>query len=55
MLRPGIKNAQDLACGVCLLNVDSRSKVSVVLKLLLDLHSGLPSVESQSGLGWEGP
>ncbi|XP_048339127.1 synergin gamma-like [Sphaerodactylus townsendi] len=28
MLRPGIKNAQDLACGVCLLNVDSRSKVS---------------------------
>ncbi|XP_032934258.1 synergin gamma isoform X4 [Catharus ustulatus] len=26
MLRPGIKNAQDLACGVCLLNVDSRSK-----------------------------
>lgn len=29
MLRPGIKNAQDLACGVCLLNVDSRSKVSV--------------------------
>ncbi|XP_068125473.1 synergin gamma isoform X2 [Hyperolius riggenbachi] len=28
MLRPGIKNAQELACGVCLLNVDSRSKVS---------------------------
>ncbi|XP_040433965.1 synergin gamma isoform X5 [Falco naumanni] len=26
MLRPGIKNAQDLACGVCLLNVDSRSR-----------------------------
>ncbi|NXN96149.1 SYNRG protein, partial [Rhinopomastus cyanomelas] len=26
ILRPGIKNAQDLACGVCLLNVDSRSK-----------------------------
>ncbi|KAJ1185530.1 hypothetical protein NDU88_002322 [Pleurodeles waltl] len=26
MLRPGIKNAQNLACGVCLLNVDSRSK-----------------------------
>ncbi|XP_066491267.1 synergin gamma isoform X7 [Tiliqua scincoides] len=26
MLRPGIKNAQVLACGVCLLNVDSRSK-----------------------------
>ncbi|XP_042298273.1 synergin gamma isoform X8 [Sceloporus undulatus] len=26
MLRPGIKNAQDLACGVCLLNVNSRSK-----------------------------
>ncbi|KAM9292311.1 synergin gamma-like [Gastrophryne carolinensis] len=26
MLRPGIKNAQELACGVCLLNVDSRSK-----------------------------
>ncbi|XP_054956955.2 synergin gamma isoform X9 [Pan paniscus] len=25
MLRPGIKNAQELACGVCLLNVDSRS------------------------------
>ncbi|XP_072278552.1 synergin gamma isoform X2 [Pyxicephalus adspersus] len=29
MLRPGIKNAQELACGVCLLNVDSRSKVSI--------------------------
>lgn len=28
MLRPGIKNAQELACGLCLLNVDSRSKVS---------------------------
>ncbi|KAF2982057.1 hypothetical protein EK904_013025 [Melospiza melodia maxima] len=28
MLRPGIKNAQDLACGVCLLNVDSRSKMA---------------------------
>ncbi|XP_004412535.1 PREDICTED: synergin gamma isoform X9 [Odobenus rosmarus divergens] len=27
MLRPGIKNAQELACGVCLLNVDSRSRV----------------------------
>ncbi|XP_077168605.1 synergin gamma isoform X9 [Paroedura picta] len=27
MLRPGIKNAQELACGVCLLNVNSRSKV----------------------------
>uniref|UniRef100_A0A4W3ICP9 Synergin gamma n=1 Tax=Callorhinchus milii TaxID=7868 RepID=A0A4W3ICP9_CALMI len=27
ILRPGIKNAKDLACGVCLLNVDSRSKV----------------------------
>ncbi|XP_053313659.1 synergin gamma isoform X2 [Spea bombifrons] len=26
VLRPGIKNAQELACGVCLLNVDSRSK-----------------------------
>ncbi|XP_075445625.1 synergin gamma isoform X3 [Ascaphus truei] len=26
MLRPGIKHAQELACGVCLLNVDSRSK-----------------------------
>ncbi|XP_040605298.1 synergin gamma isoform X11 [Mesocricetus auratus] len=26
MLRPGIKNAQELACGVCLLNVDSRSR-----------------------------
>ncbi|XP_041437895.1 synergin gamma isoform X2 [Xenopus laevis] len=26
MLRPGIKNAPELACGVCLLNVDSRSK-----------------------------
>ncbi|XP_039174756.1 synergin gamma isoform X6 [Crotalus tigris] len=26
MLRPGIKNAQELACGVCLLNVNSRSK-----------------------------
>ncbi|XP_063002751.1 synergin gamma isoform X2 [Elgaria multicarinata webbii] len=26
MLRPGIKNAHDLACGVCLLNVNSRSK-----------------------------
>ncbi|XP_042194394.1 synergin gamma isoform X1 [Callorhinchus milii] len=26
ILRPGIKNAKDLACGVCLLNVDSRSK-----------------------------
>nr|XP_020642517.1 synergin gamma isoform X5 [Pogona vitticeps] len=26
MLRPGIKNAQGLACGVCLLNVNSRSK-----------------------------
>ncbi|XP_062448398.1 synergin gamma isoform X2 [Rhea pennata] len=30
MLRPGIKNAQDLACGVCLLNVDSRSKASIM-------------------------
>ncbi|XP_038942898.1 synergin gamma isoform X1 [Rattus norvegicus] len=28
MLRPGIKNAQELACGVCLLNVDSRSRGS---------------------------
>ncbi|XP_032471634.1 synergin gamma isoform X12 [Phocoena sinus] len=26
MLRPGIRNAQELACGVCLLNVDSRSR-----------------------------
>ncbi|XP_017806181.2 synergin gamma isoform X15 [Papio anubis] len=26
MLRPGIKNAQELACGVCLLNVDSKSR-----------------------------
>ncbi|XP_075709621.1 synergin gamma isoform X2 [Rhinoderma darwinii] len=26
MLRPGMKNVQELACGVCLLNVDSRSK-----------------------------
>ncbi|XP_043910837.1 synergin gamma [Protopterus annectens] len=26
MLRPGIKNAKELACGVCLLNVESRSK-----------------------------
>ncbi|TRY94646.1 hypothetical protein DNTS_021558 [Danionella cerebrum] len=26
MLRHGIKNAKELACGVCLLNVDSRSK-----------------------------
>ncbi|XP_064425061.1 synergin gamma isoform X2 [Latimeria chalumnae] len=26
MLRPGIKNARELACGICLLNVDSRSK-----------------------------
>ncbi|XP_061030686.1 synergin gamma isoform X15 [Eubalaena glacialis] len=26
MLRPGIENAQELACGVCLLNVDSRSR-----------------------------
>uniref|UniRef100_A0A8C5M8C7 Synergin gamma n=1 Tax=Leptobrachium leishanense TaxID=445787 RepID=A0A8C5M8C7_9ANUR len=26
LLRPGIKNVQELACGVCLLNVDSRSK-----------------------------
>ncbi|XP_038670331.1 synergin gamma isoform X8 [Scyliorhinus canicula] len=26
ILRPGIKNAKELACGVCLLNVDSRSK-----------------------------
>uniref|UniRef100_A0A3Q0RKG4 Synergin gamma n=1 Tax=Amphilophus citrinellus TaxID=61819 RepID=A0A3Q0RKG4_AMPCI len=26
ILRPGIKNAKDLACGVCLLNVDARSK-----------------------------
>lgn len=40
MLRPGIKNAQDLACGVCLLNVDSRSKVSVMastVKLIFNL------------------
>uniref|UniRef100_A0A3Q4N3K0 Synergin, gamma n=1 Tax=Neolamprologus brichardi TaxID=32507 RepID=A0A3Q4N3K0_NEOBR len=29
ILRPGIKNAKDLACGVCLLNVDARSKVCV--------------------------
>uniref|UniRef100_A0A672LTW5 Synergin gamma-like n=1 Tax=Sinocyclocheilus grahami TaxID=75366 RepID=A0A672LTW5_SINGR len=27
ILRHGIKNAKELACGVCLLNVDSRSKV----------------------------
>ncbi|XP_032902239.1 synergin gamma isoform X12 [Amblyraja radiata] len=26
ILRPGIKNAKELACGVCLLNVNSRSK-----------------------------
>ncbi|KAF7648216.1 hypothetical protein LDENG_00160280 [Lucifuga dentata] len=26
ILRHGIKNAKELACGVCLLNVDSRSK-----------------------------
>ncbi|XP_054901307.1 synergin gamma isoform X4 [Poeciliopsis prolifica] len=26
ILRPGIKNAKELACGVCLLNVDARSK-----------------------------
>ncbi|XP_078278850.1 synergin gamma isoform X2 [Rhinoraja longicauda] len=26
ILRPGKKNAKELACGVCLLNVDSRSK-----------------------------
>uniref|UniRef100_A0A8C8ZBS9 Synergin gamma n=1 Tax=Prolemur simus TaxID=1328070 RepID=A0A8C8ZBS9_PROSS len=33
MLRPGIKNAQELACGVCLLNVDSRSRVSHMFPL----------------------
>lgn len=27
VLRHGIKNAKELACGVCLLNVDARSKV----------------------------
>lgn len=27
ILRHGIKNAKELACGVCLLNVDARSKV----------------------------
>ncbi|XP_077466658.1 synergin gamma [Stigmatopora argus] len=27
VLRHGIKNAKELACGVCLLNVDSRSKI----------------------------
>lgn len=44
MLRPGIKNAQDLACGVCLLNVDSRSKVRAVastVKLIFNLQVGL--------------
>lgn len=48
MLRPGIKNAQDLACGVCLLNVDSRSKVSIVASIIklifiysFDFHLGL--------------
>jgi len=44
MLRPGIKNAQDLACGVCLLNVDSRSKVSIMaspVTLIFNLQFGL--------------
>lgn len=43
MLRPGIKNAQDLACGVCLLNVDSRSKVRIkasTAKLIFNLQFG---------------
>uniref|UniRef100_A0A4W3IGM9 Synergin gamma n=1 Tax=Callorhinchus milii TaxID=7868 RepID=A0A4W3IGM9_CALMI len=35
ILRPGIKNAKDLACGVCLLNVDSRSKVGTTPHVLL--------------------
>lgn len=50
ILRPGIKNAKELACGVCLLNVDARSKVckptdrnsemfDVVLMAVL-IHSG---------------
>ncbi|MEQ2258951.1 hypothetical protein XENORESO_004873 [Xenotaenia resolanae] len=26
ILRPSIKNAKEMACGVCLLNVDARSK-----------------------------
>uniref|UniRef100_A0A3P9M1N4 Synergin, gamma n=1 Tax=Oryzias latipes TaxID=8090 RepID=A0A3P9M1N4_ORYLA len=29
ILRHGIKNAKELACGVCLLNVEARSKVSL--------------------------
>jgi hypothetical protein len=45
MLRPGIKNAQELACGVCLLNVDSRSRVS---------HSPYPCRWQSASLTWLG-
>uniref|UniRef100_A0A671PZ85 Synergin gamma-like n=1 Tax=Sinocyclocheilus anshuiensis TaxID=1608454 RepID=A0A671PZ85_9TELE len=31
ILRHGIKNAKELACGVCLLNVDSRSKLHAII------------------------
>uniref|UniRef100_A0A671PR41 Synergin gamma-like n=1 Tax=Sinocyclocheilus anshuiensis TaxID=1608454 RepID=A0A671PR41_9TELE len=34
ILRHGIKNAKELACGVCLLNVDSRSKFKHVIVTL---------------------
>lgn len=34
ILRHGIKNAKELACGVCLLSVDSRSKVRKTKTLL---------------------
>ncbi|XP_016092248.1 synergin gamma-like isoform X1 [Sinocyclocheilus grahami] len=42
ILRHGIKNAKELACGVCLLNVDSRSKA-----LTKDSHSKLRAFNSE--------
>ncbi|XP_026138421.1 synergin gamma isoform X2 [Carassius auratus] len=43
ILRPGIKNAKELACGVCLLNVDSRSKA-----LTKDSRSKLRAFNSET-------
>ncbi|XP_073779574.1 synergin gamma isoform X11 [Danio rerio] len=43
ILRHGIKNAKELACGVCLLNVDSRSKA-----LTKDTRSKLRAFNSET-------
>lgn len=47
ILRHGIRNAKELACGVCLLNVDSRSKVGGVQPRPRDLGTA-----AGGGLSW---